>query len=361
MRVRRLACLLCLVAGCGGGGLEAQGTVQTGGGSQSLVFAALGQKGAPPDVAAISAARGVVEVMTEDGGPWSMVGSFFAGGNADQIVSGQIDGQGAVAVKDQNGTVTVLDSVAAMPHRLGDPIQIYRRVRNGQPLDDTPPAHRIALGDLDGDGSDELLASSALGLVVVVDLKTLLAANPEHPLPGDGFRYDAGPEPGALTAVDLDGDGRLDVALLDAKEPAAYLYFNHGGPAHLDAPVEVDLPSVGVAVAATGCASAPAAVVLADGHLALLSSDGKVKAAAAAVTDAKQLASSRQALAVTSDSAAGVALLDSCAHFGARIKLPGASALDVALTASGAIGRNELAVLGGDGQTVSLFGLLSGF
>jgi hypothetical protein len=248
-----------------------------------------------------------------------------------------------------------------MPHRLGDPIQVYRRVRNGQPVDDTPPAHRIALGDLDGDGSDELLATSRLGLVVVIDLEKLLTANPEHPLPGDGFRYDAGPEPGALTAVDLDGDGKLDVVVLDNQQPTAELYFNHGGPGHLDGPVEVDLPSVATAVVATGCASAPAALVLSDGHLALLTKDGKVEAASAGLTDAKQLASSRQALAVTSDNAAGVALLDSCAHFGASLALPGSSAIDVALASSGVIGRNELAALDKDGKTVSLFGVISGF
>ena len=88
-------------------------------------------------------------------------------------------GRGAVAVRDQGGSVALLAADPGMPHRLVFPIQVYRRVRNGQPIDDSPPSRAIALADLDGDGSDELIVATPDG--VPLDFPSIWGAGQAGP------------------------------------------------------------------------------------------------------------------------------------------------------------------------------------
>jgi hypothetical protein len=355
VRTRGILVTLTLVAGCGAGtGVVAQGSVATGGSSSGLAFVGL-VDGAPEDVAAISASRGVVEILTQAAdGSWSSVGSFFAGGTAVEVEGARIGGRGMVVVKDQSGSIALLGADTTRPHRLDDAIQVFRRFRNGMPQDQTPPARAFALGDLDGDGSDELVVSApGLGVAAIGDLATWLQSitSPEHVPPANGSQYDAGANPGAIAVVDVDGDGRKDVVELDDAEPALRVYGNHGGADKLASPERIALPAPGVKVAGTSCATAPVVVLLGDGRMVTVGRDGKVSPAVTDLVPVKQLAASDHAMVMTSGATSTIALYDACASTGAFLRI------EQSLASSMAISPTELALLAGDGKTVSLYQL----
>jgi hypothetical protein len=362
-RVFHLA--LLFAAGCTGG-ISSQGSIKTGGSTVGLAFAQL-VNGSTPDLAAISSNRGVVEVYTFDKGAWAEVGAFFAGGRAVEIITGKEKGGGVVAVRWDVGTVAILPADPDFPHRLGDPFQVYRRIRNGVPVDSPaqPPAGGYALGDLDGDGSDELLVGAgSLGLFVVPGggINLALAGNPEKPPQINGNSYPAGPQPGAVAAVDLDGDQKLDVVLLDQREAVARIYKNGGGAANLKSATKVTLPAPGAKVVVTGCAENPVAILLADGGLVTLSRDGKVETVAADLKPIKAIASTRSSVAMTWGPDGSLALFDACTTDGAGVfpNIPTGNVANLAVSAFGDGDRQEMALLDADGKTVSVY-QISGF
>jgi hypothetical protein len=347
---------LVAVAGCSSvGTATSQGAVQTGGSSVALTFVTgLGETGLA-DLATVSHDRGTVDLITHDSS-WSMFGSFYAGGIAVDVTAGHLGAKGMIAVLDTDGSVSLLFP-NGMPHRLTFPIIAYRRVRNGQPVDSTPPARGMVLADLDGDGNDELIVGSDLGVAIVTDLAMYPTANPEKPPPGNGFRYDAGPVPGAVASFDFDGDGKRDVLCVDQSEATLRIYHNSGGPDQLAAPALVDLPAAGQAIAATGCPDAPAVVVLADGRMVRITKDGKAATTASELTPITRAAAGPAQVAVGSKAASGgVALYYACADSSELVQTPKADQIGVAM-ASGTDGHQELATLGADGTTVSVYEL----
>lgn len=347
-------------AGCNGGiGIEPQGSVETGGGSRALAFVELG--GPALDVAAISFDRGTVEVLTQEpNGTWMNFGSFYAGGAAEAITSGHVGDRGVVAIRDLNGSVALSGEVPGMPHRLDFPIQIYRRYINQKPVDQVPPARGIALGDLDGDGNDELLVAGDLGALVVENLAKLLDANPEKPPPGNGFRYDGGPKPNAIAAIDMYGSGRLDLLLTDEQESLVRIYRNHGGRAQFEAPIAVTLPAPGVQIVGVACPDWPAKIVLADGRVVAVSAKNEVRQVMGEVGPVRELVAAGEALAVNTGKT--VAVYDACGRIGGPLGLEAAAHVSVAIApAAQTVGQQHLAVLADDGNTVSLFKVFSGF
>ena len=156
-----------------------------------------------------------------------MFGSFFSGGETVQVAGGRVAGAGALFVRNSDGEVALMPTQAGMSHRLGFPVSIFHFIRNMVPTDSSPPATGIAVGDLDGDGSVEaVVAAPGLGIVVLPGLAA--AADPkvsaEHPPTINGFKLAAGPSPSEVVIGDLDGDGRADIAALDAQTPTLRTY-----------------------------------------------------------------------------------------------------------------------------------------
>ncbi len=328
----------------------------TGGGSTAIAFAALAD--GAPDLVAASPTRGDVDVFSENSdGSWASVGSFYAGGAGAEIVSGQIGGRGAVAVRDQGGSVALLGSAVDLPHRLNFPVQVWRRVRNGQPVDGSPPARVHLLADLDGDGSDELIVSTDQGIFIVVALAALLSANPEHPPPANGFRL-AGGAPGPVAALDLDGDGLVDLLALDVEQPLARVW-HHASAAAGDfaATQKISLPAPGRAAAATDCAGTPALVLLQDGSALALGSDGKTAPIMTGAPAISEWASTGDAHAVFS---ASPLIYDACGRRAVHLGVPSQTArAAMSSSADGAFKR--LALLDEDGSTLSLFRIFPDF
>jgi hypothetical protein len=325
--------IFLFVAGCADGPLvEKEAALDTGGGSTAVAFAPLG--GSRDDVVALSPARGQVDVMVRDPDGWRAFGSFYAGGVPAEVVAAQIGGQPALLVRDDAGSVALLSSTA--PHRLDFPIQVWRRMRNGQPVDTTPPAEAIAAADLDEDGSDDLLVASALGVVVVRQIAALAGANPEHPPPANGWRLDAG-HPTAVGAADLDGDGQPD--LLAADGDTLYTFVDHDG---VFSASHVRLPSAARAIVTPSCAPL---VVLDDGRLLRVGRDGSAPVLPELVPIAR-VATGGAALAVTSKSQ--IALYDACAKSGAAV-------LDGGGLAALAVTTGRLATLGSDGRSLAVY------
>jgi hypothetical protein len=225
-------------------------------------------------------------------------------------------------------------------------------VRNGQPVDDSPPSSGIALADLDGDGSDELIASTPDGVLIVVGLADVAMANPEHPPPANGFRLDAGPQPGAVAAADVDGDGRLDVIALDQAEAVARVYHHRGaGAGDFDAAQTIALPSTGAQVVASGCAEAPARVRLDGGAVVALTAAGRATPWLDGTQPIAELAAAPDALAAGARDQ--LTLFDACAQSSLQVSLGGA-----ALALARSSDAERLAVLAPDGTSVTLYAVL---
>jgi hypothetical protein len=161
-----------------------------------------------------------------------------------------------------------------------------------------------------------------------------------------------------VIAVDLDGDGRLDVAALDGQAARLDLYRTVAqSPLDIQPAGTVALPAVGTALSATGCAQAPLVVTLADGHVVAVSKDGKLTPIVDSLAPVRHLASSGDALAVDSDHVPGLSLFDACGSgSGALLGLTAASVAAVAMTpAATKSGEREIVVLEKDGDTIDLF------
>src|SRR5439155_26983916 len=213
----------------------------------------------------------------------------------------------------------------------------------------------------DGDGSDELIVATPDGVLIVVGLAEVLDANPEHPPPANGFRLDAGPEPNAVAAIDVDGDGRLDVAALDGSEPTLRVYHHRdAGAGGFDGPRAIALPATGAQVVASGCAAQPLRVLLDDGRVVALTGDGAIVPSLDGGGKVGALVATRDATAAAAPStaAAGLMLYDACAHIGVGLGLPPSAS--VAMTA-GAPSSERLALLAPDRATVSLYRVFTGF
>ena len=352
-----------LVAGCSiGGEVAPEGAVVTDGESTAVAFAGL-VTGAAPDVAVMSPSRGTIEILAQNpDDSWRLIGSFFSGGVGAQLVGGRVSGNGLVAVLDTGGSVSLLGADPAQPHRLLFPVQAYRRIRNGKPVDSTPPARGMTLADLDGDCSDELIVGSDLGVAVVRNLDPILKANPEKPPRGDGAAFDAGPKPGVVAALDFDGDGKLDVLALDESEAAVRTLRNLSTPGKISlATADVlPLPSLGVSIHATGCTTAPAVIVLSDGRLAMVSRTGKVTLEAADLTPIKQVASGGAQVALASSATNNLSLFDACTVSDHYLGLASGMPANLALTPLTTNRAHELALLSPDTKTVQLI-RLTGF
>ena len=354
------------VPACGGGvSVSSEGRLSTGGSSVGVAFADLNgaglQPALEPDVVVASGKRGEVDVLVrQDLTSWRVFANFFSGGETVQAIGGRVAGAGALFVRNTDGEVALMPTQAGTSHRLGFPVSIYHFIRNMVPTDSSPPATGLAIGDLDGDGSvDAVVAAPGLGLVVLPGLAA--AADPtvsaEHPPTIDGFKLAAGASPIEPVVTDVDGDGRNDVAALDAKEPALRTYVTQSQkPLDIQPALTVALPAVGVALRATGCAATPLVVTLADGRLVAVSRTGKAEAILDQMAPVNHLAASGDALAVDSEHTPGLSLFDACAGGGALLGLPDPVAA-VAMTAANPASVRELAVLQTDGNTLSLYQL----
>jgi hypothetical protein len=349
------------VPACGGGvSVSSEGSVTTGGSSVGIAFATLDGAGVTPalepDVVVASGKRGEVDVLVRaDLTSWRVFGNFFSGGETLQVAGGHVGGGDVVFVRNANGEVALLPTQAGVSHRLGFPVSIYHFVRNGVATDTSPPATGLAVGDLDGDGSvDAVVAAPGLGLVVLPKLAVAAdpRVNPERPPTINGFKLAAGPAPSEVVVTDVDGDGRADVAALDAQTPTLRTFTTvTEAPLLIQPALTVTLPAIGVALRATGCAARPLVATLADGKLVAVTRAGQVEPILDEMAPVSHLAASGDALAV--DSARGLSLVASCADNGALLGVDAIAA--VALTPANALKARELAVLQPDGNTVSLY------
>ncbi len=352
------------VPACGGGvSVSNEGTVTTGGGSVALAFAHLEGSGVPPadepDVVVASTTRGEVDVLVrQDLFSWRVYGSFFSGGQTEQVAFGYVAGAGALFVRNKDGEVALMPTEPGAAHRLKFPVSIYHFIRNMQPTDASPPAAGLAVGDLDGDGSVEAaVAAPGLGVVVLPGLKAAAdpSVSPERPPTINGFKLAAGPSPSDVVITDVDGDGVPDVAAIDAHSPALRTWVTRSrAPLDIQADKVLGLPAPATALHATGCAATPLLVTLADGTLMTMSSAGKLDKLLPEMAPVAHLAASGDAIAVDSMHTPGLSLFDRCGGGGALLGLP-VSVGAVAMTRANAIAARELAVLAPDGTTVALF------
>jgi hypothetical protein len=340
--------------GCDGV-LQNQEVFNTGGGSNLVVFAALG--GDTADVVVSSPGRVDLDLFTHDGGgAWRPFGSFFSGGVTDAVVPGSIGGRDVVLIHEATGSVAMLSVAAGAPHRLSIPIDVFRRRHDGNPIDMTPPARQIDVADIDGDGSDDLLASAGSQLYVIQKLANLLDANPDFPPPAGGFTLHAGAQPSAVLAVDLDGDGRRDLLALDEVEAALRVYRNLGAQAQFfdDRPQVTQLPAIGLRLLSTGCPATPVLVVLKDGRTYAIGADGSATAMATLPPSVRLAAAAAGTAAMVTGRTAGVEIYGGCSFASAR-----AQPLSTQIT-SLAVGQDaprSLAILDADGRTLSLYQL----
>jgi len=349
------------VPACGGGvSVSNEGSVATGGSSVGLAFADLNGAGVgvavEPDVVVASGKRGEVDVLVrQDLVSWRLFANFFSGGETVQVAGGRVAGAGAVFVRNQDGEVALMPTEAGASHRLGFPVSIYHFVRSGAPTDASPPATGLAIGDLDGDGSAEAVVTApGLGLVVLPGLAAAAdpKVSPEHPPTINGFKLAAGPAPIEAVIADVDGDGRADLAVLDAQTPTLRTYVTQSQlPLDIQPDKTLTLPAIGVALRATGCAATPLVVTLADGRLVALTRTGQIEPILDEMVPVHHVASSGDALAVDGDR--GLSLFDACAAAGSLLGVDPVAA--VALTPANSAKTRELAVLQPDGNAVSLY------
>jgi hypothetical protein len=153
------------------------------------------------DLAGVDQA-GMVDLLAGRGdGTFDLIQSYGSGTNLTGIVLGDLDGDGrADAMVSVGGSDAVFVRYANAEGRLG--------------TDQTPAPHGTysgsgAVGDFNGDGRTDI---AACGADDASQIKVALG-NDDGTLGQETFYSIAGIRPEAMTAADLDGDGRQDIAV----------------------------------------------------------------------------------------------------------------------------------------------------
>jgi hypothetical protein len=126
-----------------------------------------------------------------------------------KVALGDLDGDGAldvVAAEHDSYALTVLlgDGKGGLRHASGSPFQAAAGGR--------PHTHDVAVADVDGDGAPDLLSTNANDgtlSVLLGDGRGGFRPAPGSPMRAARHPYDA------IVAADLDGDGRVDLAIPD--------------------------------------------------------------------------------------------------------------------------------------------------
>ncbi len=146
---------------------------------------------------------------------WVAVGDYTGDGAADLAVANEgtgAPGTAGIGILIGNGTGSFIDAWGA-PY-----------ATDGAPTS-------VALGDLDGDGKLDLVATNSMAQSVAVRFR-YPSPNPPppyfyaSPIPSD-FDFGGGRTPSCAALADLSGDGRLDIVVVNRNFDAVTLLFNH--------------------------------------------------------------------------------------------------------------------------------------
>jgi hypothetical protein len=160
-----------------------------------------------PDVVVASAETGTLTLFrSREGKLLEKMGDVAAGTRPVDVVVTDLDGDGKadLAVVNGGGSVTLHYGVGGGTFASPSPLAVA-----------APTA--VAVCDLDGDGLLDLaVASGGDGGTNLPGVQVFLGAGGRTY--GSATWYAAGPSPGGVVCADLDGDGKLDLAVTDAVE-----------------------------------------------------------------------------------------------------------------------------------------------
>jgi hypothetical protein len=317
--------------------------IETPGGSTALAFAALGGAGRPADLLALAPGRLGIDIFVPsetDAGSWSFFGAAYVGPEEPQAIAvGAVAGRAIVAARIGARRVSVLAAVPDQPHKLRAPVRAAHA--------DEVVAH--ALGDLDGDGSDELVMATGKGIRIVGDLVKTLDADPEGSVTLSHAWLDQHFVAGALAVIDFDGDGENDVVALEHDAARARLYRRCAPCERGYEPADVALPAPARSLVTTHCPGFEVAAALASGGVVSIDATG-VAPLAPSPDGIDQVAGASTALGVARASSGAIDLLRGCGAHATRLE-PGLGAVrSLSLGEGGAV----VAALGEDGRRIAL-------
>ena len=326
--------------------MNAEGSLAVEGGATGLLFAPLTDCYAPHaehDVVVLKPERAQVDVLTkETSGRWATVGSFFSGRlPITAAIPADVGGRAVILILVGDQEVVMMSPDLARAPRLRTPIKVYGN----------DGIRAIAAGDLDGDGSDELVVGRGGGIEIVNDMERSLYANPEDPpsLERSGIPDGISVVALGLATADVDGDGSLDVIALHESEALARIYdspaLDRDGP---DRHWDVELAAVGTAVYRTNCGHFSAIVHDGDGDLVSVTTEATTVA-----RDVQRVAVSRDAVLVGYGSD-DLTLHNGCVGYGEPLDLSFGDAMELAIGPR-LDGQRPLAALAADGRTVALY------
>ncbi len=341
-----IALVLSFVFGCSGVSVDETATVSTQPGEDGVRLAALDGCCA---ILGVAPARGQIDVFTPRA---REIGSFTSGSASPRdVLVASVGGRPALLVRGEEREVSLITNDLVDPHRLRRPNPIYGG--------DNVAA--IAVGDLDGDGMDELVVADGGRVRYVNGLEQALFVDPEHVPDLDVSDLPNGAEVSAMAVADITGDGQPDVVGALRSQTAARVWDAPGyDRSNESRTFDLDLGGTALELVATRCDGGAVFARLEDGHV--------VRVHGALATDATEelpvmpnairLVTSSDALAIVHDDGT-VEILDACGREGGAVDT-GSAILDLAITRRLPGGR-RMAVLRDDGQTIALYDVGAGF
>ena len=174
-----------------------------------------------PDLA-VAAFNGVTVLLGKGNGAFTDTGTFGVPPGASSVAVGDLDGDGKpdLAVSSQ-GINSVIDHTVSVLHNNGDgTFAAAVAVIVG------PGPVSVALGDLDGDGKLDLAVADQGSFSGVADGQLSVLLNAGNGTFSAPVAYEAGMSMRAVAMGDINGDGKLD--LVGAGEPGASMLINTG-------------------------------------------------------------------------------------------------------------------------------------
>ena len=239
--------------------------------------------GGPPQISSVSPGTaqigGMITITGSNFNPLASGNLIFFGAvktNAISVTTGSISVKIPTGVTYQ--PITVLDKSTGLAAYSSKPLGITFRSRNAIATKDFDPKvdfatnagpAAFALGDIDGDGKVDIVVSNGNNIISIYRNKSSAGSITTSSFDSK-VDFTTGTRPGSVAIADLDGDGKLDIAVVNTFDKSVSIFRNTAVPGIINSSSLVSGYGLAASTSSQSLLSGPVFIAISD-----LDGDGK--------------------------------------------------------------------------------------